>query len=216
MKLNHLAAALLLVGVTANAQAAVTTVDFESIPGFVAGSLDSLDYIQNYQGYAGFNWSDTGGLLLAGSTPALSSILDSSHASLANVASGNFFGYTNSDLGYTTMTAVTGKMFNVLGGNFSGLADDTKETSVFYEGFRNGNLVSSGNYLLGDSTSYVAFNVTNVDTFRFSTNYYLGVDNIKVDLDAAAVPEPTSVALTGFGLLTLVFKRRRAQRRAAV
>jgi len=168
----------------------IVTIDFGGIPGFVAGSIDSLDYIQNYQGYAGFNWPDNDGYLLVGSTTALSSFLDSSHASLTNVASSGFLAYITSDFGVVTMTRPGGSTFDAVGGNFGGLSGDSDvlKTSIFWAGYRNGVLVASGNYLLGLATRYVAFNVSNVDTFCIWTNYYLSIGSLLVTLLGASAP----------------------------
>jgi hypothetical protein len=84
------------------------------------------------------------------------------------------------------------------------------------QGFRNGVEIYSRSFTVGPDYSLLTLNFTNIDTITFNQpTFNLVIDDITVNQQLTAAPEPVSLTLLGLGSLGLLGCGRRRRKRAA-
>lgn len=83
------------------------------------------------------------------------------------------------------------------------------EGEATVDGLLNGVVVGSVNVSLAPVWSNVLLNFGDVDTLRVATSSIFTIDDIQVNGGSVSVPEPSSIALLGLGLLGFAASRRK-------
>ncbi|UXY14973.1 PEP-CTERM sorting domain-containing protein [Chitiniphilus purpureus] len=185
-KLSLIAAALLL---ASQAQAAVTTLTFDDVPGANPGT--NLNALGNY---GGFTWDNT---------YALHQSYHPGSGYDRGAVSGEWVAYT----AYANPISFSaGNAFDFYGGYFTSAWDSSLTVKI--AGFRNGVEIYSQDIVLNNQYPQLfGLNFRGVDKVSFtSLGQHVAFDNLQV---TTPVPEPETYALMGLGLVGLMAARRR-------
>jgi hypothetical protein len=195
MKMKLIVAAIGLLS-TLSANAALTVVDFETVPGAVAASSDNAIP----DGYAGLHWDSSFYALHRGYLPG----------------SGYDYGSIGDWVGYSAYANPIGFSsdddFNFKGGYIASAW--TASESVTVKGYNNGVELYSTSLIAtnveDDLPQLFSFNWNGVDEIRFSGySSHIVVDNLQLKIVPVPEPETYAMLMAGLGVMGFVARRRR-------
>lgn len=195
MKMKLIVAAIGLLS-TLSANAALTVVDFESVPGAVAASSNN----QIPDGYAGLHWDANFYALHRDYLPG----------------SGYDYGSIGDWVGYSAYANPTGFSSDA-DFDFKGLylaSAWTAAEQVTIGGYNNGSLLYSTTVTAtnaqDDLPQLFAVNWKGVDEIRFSGySSHIVVDNLQLKITPVPEPETYAMLMAGLGVMGFVARRRR-------